>query len=78
MCSLLLKELINFNLTSLQLVLCHVAAVNVSPFIIHIADYILFLCFVIRGYILINQKGLIGLDSYSTSSMFTHLDSFCY
>ena len=44
--------------------LCRVKA---SSYIIHIADYILFQSFEIRGYILNNKKiliGLIDLDSF--------------
>ena len=40
------------------------------PYIIHYADYILFKSFEIVGYILTNQKILIGLDSCSRSSFF--------
>ena len=43
-------------LTSLQLVLCRVAAENVSPYINHSAVYILFWSFEISDNILRNQK----------------------
>ena len=40
------------------------------------SDYILFLSFEIRGYILNNQEILIGLDSCSRSSYFNPLGLF--
>ena len=55
--SLLLNDLISdFYLTSLQLVLCRVAAVKVSPYINHSVVYILFWSFEISDNILRNQK----------------------
>ena len=53
----------DFIFTSLQLMLCCVEAVKSLPYIIRSADYILFQSFEIRGYILNNQKILIGLES---------------
>ena len=61
MFSLLLKDLISdFYLTSLQLVLCRVAAVKRLPYINHSAVYILFWSFEISDNILRNQKQMIG------------------
>ena len=53
----------------LQLVLCRVAAVKVSLYIIHSADYIFlfsFWSFEISEGILRNQKIIIGLDPFSS------------
>ena len=49
-----------------------------SPYIIHSADYILFQSFEIRGYILNNQKILIGLDICFRPSCFNPLGHFLY
>ena len=49
-----------------------------KPYIIHIADYILFQSFEIRGYILTNQKILIGLESCFGSSFFNSMGQFLY
>ena len=49
--------------TSLQLVLCCVAALNYFPYIIHSADFILLQSYDIGGYILNKQKIIFGLDS---------------
>ena len=49
---------------------------NVTPYIIHSADYILFQSFEVRGYILNKQKILIGLNYCSRSSFFNPLDPF--
>ena len=68
--SLLLKVFsFNFYLLILQLVLSHVAAVKVSPYIIHSADYISFWSFEISEHILRNQKSIIDLDSFSRQNI---------
>ena len=73
-CSLLLKErTFVIFLPSLQLVLCSVAALNVSPYINHSAVYISFWSFEISEHILRNQNLIIGLDSYSRQ-LFIYLD----
>ena len=45
--------------------LCRGAALKVSPYIIHSADYIFLWSFEIREGILRNQKIIIGKDSFS-------------
>ena len=72
------RNSLRFIFTSLQLVLCSVEAVKVSPYIIHSADYIKFQSFEIKGYILNNQKILICLDSCSRSSFLIILCRFWY
>ena len=66
---------LNFYLLLLQLVLCHVAALKVSPYINQSADYISFWSFEISQGILRNQKIIIGLDSFSNQSLI-YLSSF--
>ena len=55
-----------------------VASLDKLSYIIHSADYILFQSFEIRGYILNNQKILIGLDACFRPSFFNPLGHFWF
>ena len=67
-------SLTDFNLSSLQLVLCR-GGCRTSSVTIYNINYILVSLFKIRAYVLRNQKKMIG-KTYSRSLLFIHLNPF--